>query len=299
MTQLKKYIWLVETIISAVRISHKELSDKWERTKELSDGRPLHRGTFNRWREAIFDNFGIEIKCQLRGGYLYYIDNSEDIGGDKLKKWILDSFSIGNLISESLSLKDRILVEPIPSGHNYLPTLLGAMKDNYKVKTFYQPYNKEQGKEYVLEPLCVRLFENRWYVLGLNNYNEIKIYALERIKSIETTRQSFKLPKDFDASEYFANYFGIVLDDSLKLQRIVIQANKQSKEYIKSLPLHHSQRLIEESEDYADFEFYLIPTYDFVMKLLRHGAMVEVLKPESLRDTMRGWIRDLHEIYKI
>lgn len=67
MTQLQKYTWLIDTIRCAGKISHKELSDKWERNKDLSDCKPLHRATFNRWRDAIFSQFGIIIDCQKTG----------------------------------------------------------------------------------------------------------------------------------------------------------------------------------------------------------------------------------------
>lgn len=85
MIQLQKYTWLIDTIRRAGKITHKELSDKWERCPELSDSNPLHRATFNRWRDAIFSQFGIMIDCQKVGGYLYYIANPEDIDDDKLK----------------------------------------------------------------------------------------------------------------------------------------------------------------------------------------------------------------------
>ena len=49
MNQLQKYTWLIDTIRRAGKISHKDLSDKWERNKDLSDCKPLHRATFNRW----------------------------------------------------------------------------------------------------------------------------------------------------------------------------------------------------------------------------------------------------------
>ena len=54
MNQLQKYTWLIDTIRRAGKISHKDLSDRWQRNKELSDYKPLHRATFNRWRDAIF-----------------------------------------------------------------------------------------------------------------------------------------------------------------------------------------------------------------------------------------------------
>ena len=298
MTQLQKYTWLIDTIRRAGKITHKDLSDKWERCKDLSDCKPLHRATFNRWRDAIYEQFGIIIDCQKVGGFLYYIANPEDIDEDRLKKWMLDSFSVGNAIGENLSLKGRILVDEIPSGRDHLTTILEAMKENRIVEISYRPFNRSHSYTFTAEPYCVKLFENRWYVLGRNNRSEIKIYGLDRLEEARATDLTFKLPNGFDASEFFATYFGVVIGDGTKPERIVIRANEDHKHYLRSLPLHSSQREIEDCGEYADFELYLAPTYDFVMKLLQVGAMVEVISPASLRTTMKGWISEMYELYK-
>ena len=299
MNQLPKYTWLIEIIRRAGKISHKDLSDKWQRHKELSDCRPLHRATFNRWREAIYEQFGIMIDCQKVGGYLYYISNPEDIEEDKLKKWMLDSFAVGNVIGENLSLKGRILVDEIPSGRDHLTTILEAMKDNHIVTITYRPFKKSQGYTFPIEPYCVKLFENRWYMLAHNiRYDDIRLYGLDRIENVEVTSDTFKLPKDFNAEDYFSTAYGIVVGTGEKPEKIIIRANENHKHYLKSLPLHHSQRLIEDVGEYADFELFLAPTYDFVMKLLQVGSMVEVIEPVHLRRTMKGWISDMYELYK-
>lgn len=299
MTQLQKYTWLIETIRRAGKISHRDLSDKWERCKDLSDCKPLHRATFNRWRDNIFSQFGIIISCQRVGGYLYYIENPEDIDEDELKKWMLDSFAVGNLIGENLSLKDRILVDQIPSGRDYLTTILEAMKENRVINIEYKAFKYDRAFKIPVEPYCVKLHENRWYMLGHNlSKDTIRLYGLDRIESVEVTDQEYKMPKDFSASDYFSSYFGIVTDDKVKPERIVIRANKDHTPYLKSLPLHHSQRLIEDNGEYADFDLFLAPTYDFIMKLLHTGAMIEVLQPQSLRKAMKGWISEMYELYK-
>jgi len=299
MTQLQKYTWLIDTIRRAGKISHRDLSDRWERCKDLSDCKPLHRATFNRWRDAIFSQFGIIISCQRVGGYFYYIENPEDIDEDELKKWMLDSFAVGNLIGENLALKGRILVDQIPSGRDHLTTILEAMKESRVVNIEYRAFEYSRSYKIPIEPYCVKLFENRWYMLGHNiSMDTIRLYGLDRIEAIEITDSAYKLPKDFSASEYFSNYFGIVTDERVKPERIVIRANADHTPYLKSLPLHHSQRLIADNGEYADFEFYLAPTYDFIMKLLHVGAMIEVISPASLRKEMKGWISDMYEFYK-
>lgn len=298
MTQLQKYTWLIETIRRAGKISHRDLSDKWERCKDLSDCKPLHRATFNRWRDHIFSQFGIIISCQRVGGYLYYIENPEDIDDDELKKWMLDSFAVGNLIGENLALKGRILVDQIPSGRDHLTTILEAMNENRVVNIVYKAFHYSTSREIPVEPYCVKLFENRWYMLGHNlSKNTIRLYGLDRIEAVEVTGQEYRLPKDFSAADFFSDYFGIVTDDRIKPQRIVIRATKAHTPYLKSLPLHHSQRMIEDNGESTDFELYLAPTYDFIMRLLHAGGMVEVLSPPSLRKEMKGWISDMYQLY--
>lgn len=299
MNQMQKYTWLIETIRRAGKISHKDLSEKWEHCKEMSDYKSLPRATFNRWRLAIYDIFKIDIQCEKVGGYLYFIANPEDIDEDKLKKWMLDSIAVGNIISENLSLKGRILVEEIPSGRDHLTTLLEAMKNNHVVNITYHPFKKNQGFTFPIEPYCVKLFENRWYVLAYNiHYDEVRIYSLDRMESVEVTDETFKLPKGFDAGEFFSGSYGIVVGTGEKPEKIVVRANNDHKYYLQSLPLHHSQRLIEDCGEYADFELYLTPTYDFVMKLLQVGSMIEVIEPSHLRKTMKGWIKDMYELYE-
>ena len=299
MNQLPKYTWLIETIRRAGKISHKDLSEKWQRHKELSDCRPLHRATFNRWREAIYDQFSIMIECQKTGGYLYFIANTQDIDEDKLRKWMLDSYAVGNVIGENLSLKDRILVDEIPSGRDHLTTIVEAMKDNHIATITYHPFKRSHGYTFPIEPYCVKLFENRWYVLAHNlRYDDIRLYGLDRIENIEVTGDTFKLPKDFNAERYFSTAYGIVVGTGEKPEKIIIRANEDHKHYLKSLPLHHSQRLIEDVGEYADFELILAPTYDFVMKLLQVGSMIEVIEPAHLRRTMKGWISDMYQLYK-
>ena len=173
------------------------------------------------------------------------------------------------------------------------------MKDNRVINIEYKAFKNPTGFKIPVEPYCVKLYENRWYMLGHNiSKDAIRLYGLDRIESMEITEQQYKLPKDFSASEYFSNYFGIVVDDKVKPARIIIRSNADHTPYLKSLPLHHSQKLIEENGKYAEFELYLAPTYDFVMKLLQAGAMIEVVSPPHLRETMKGWISEMYDLYK-
>lgn len=118
-----------------------------------------------------------------------------------------------------------------------------------------------------------------------------------RIKGLSNLDDTFKLPKDFSAAEYFETMYGIV-SENLKPQRVILRAYDQHMHYIKSLPIHHSQRLITDTAEYADFELYITPTYDFIMRLLHDGAWLEVMSPVSLRKAIKGWIGDMYDMYE-
>lgn len=298
MNQLQKYTWLIDKVRRYGRISHRDLSDLWERDKDMSDYRPLPRATFNRWRATIRDQFGIIIACERAGGYQYYIANPEDIECDELKKWMLDSFAAGNAVSENISLKDRILVEAIPSGHLHLTTILRAMNEGRTVRITYRRFTHEHSRTFEAEPYCVKLFQQRWYVLARDlRFDDLRLYGLDRVEGAELADTRFRLPRDFSAAGHFEPYFGVVHDSEISPCRIVLRAYGETKHYLNSLPLHHSQRIICEADGHADFELFLAPTYDFIMRVLQHGDNLELMKPDRLRSDIADTINRMHRLY--
>ncbi len=113
-TLFKEYIWLVNTIYHAGRISLVDINKRWVRT-DMSGGVSLSRTTFNRHKDAIEDIFGIYIDCDRRDGYRYYIGNEEVLREDSVQNWMLSTLTVNNLVGESMSLQHRILLENIPS----------------------------------------------------------------------------------------------------------------------------------------------------------------------------------------
>ena len=217
----------------------------------------------------------------------------------ELNKWLLDSFSTINTLSQSITLKNRILVEEIPSSKDFLKDIIGAMRDNKIIELTYKGFQRHHACTFPIEPYCLKMFQKRWYILTHSiNDDEIRLYAMDRIESASVTDTCFTLPKDFDAKSYFASFFGIVLDKDIKEEKIVLRADRYHQHYLRTLPLHPSQREIYTSDEYADFELHLRPTYDFCMELLKVGAMIEVLEPQSLRHQLHGCIKDMWKIYE-
>ena len=101
----KKYIWLVDTVYQYGPISFAEINRRWQRCS-LSGGSNLALRTFHNHREAVEELFHIRIACDDRTNR-YYIENGEALGTNALANWLLNSFSISNLLQESQALAGR------------------------------------------------------------------------------------------------------------------------------------------------------------------------------------------------
>ena len=299
MSLILKYIWVVKTIHRAGRITMKELNEKWRANVDLSRGEDLPRQTFDRWRGGILDLFGILIDCEQRGGYHYYITNPKELSEGKLRTWLLNTYGTAETLSSNLSIHDRILTENIPSSQDHLSTVLEAMKSNNMLHITFKAFTMKEPKRFLVEPYCVKMSAQRWYMLARNTeHKNLRLYSLDRIEAVEISNTRFVLPDDFNAKDYFAEFFGIVLDESVPLQTIILRADKYHQNYMRTLPLHPTQREIFACDDYADFELKLRPTYDFYMKLMSFGNMIKVLEPKNLQEEICKWLENTIEMYR-
>lgn len=301
MTPLEKYVWVVNALYKAGErgLTLKELNEKWVCDESVSRGEPLPRQTFDRWKGNILMALGVDIECHRTGGYRYYISNPESLKNGELSRWLLDSYSTANALAQNTVLRDRILVEETLSSRNCLTDIMEAMKEDRIVEITHKNFQHSKAYTFPVAPYCLKKFQKRWYLLALSiNDNKMRLFALDRIETVQMTDEKFKLPKDFNAKEYFSTFFGVVTDTDVPVERIVLRADCYHQHYLRTLPLHPSQKEIFTCEDYADFELHLRPTYDFCMELLRVGNMIEVVEPLSLRKKMHTWTRDLWEIYK-
>lgn len=141
-TLFQEYIWLVNIIHMAHGITFGEINRKWLET-EMSEGISLARSTFNRHKDAIQDMFGIYIECDKKNGFKYYIGNEEVLDEDSIQNWMLSTLSVNNILSESKSVHDRILLESIPSDGENLHRFIDAMKRGLRIIVRYRRYTSE------------------------------------------------------------------------------------------------------------------------------------------------------------
>lgn len=301
LNQTNKLVWIANTIHSARKITFEELNSRWIEDDDISQGKPMLKRTFIKWKWAILDTFGLNIECEKTAPYRYYIDNDEDLRQGNIENWLLDTYSVSNSLSGSKSIKDRIILEEVPSGREYLDPIINAMKKNRFIHIVYYNYWREDEKEHYLMPLCVKLFRQRWYMVGRKwPANEDRVFCLDRIRDFRLSSHSFEYPKDFKPKEFFDGCFGVITEKSCKIEDVVLKVSAGQANYLRDLPMMpgEAQQETERNEEYSIFKLRVRPTFDFQQELLWNRDEMEVLEPLWLREEMAGIIKRMWDKYK-
>lgn len=296
----QRYQWLIDIIQRSGGITFDAISRAWARSSiNTLPGEPLPLRTFHRHKSDIEEIFGITIKCD-KSTNRYYIENEDEVESGGVQDWMLSTIAIDNMLNESRDLRDRIQFENIPGGRQHLATIIQAMREGRALAMTYQSYRRESASTTVLCPYFLKVFEQRWYVIGPTDEHpkEPHTYALDRIQSLELVDKKFVLPKKFSPAEYFSNTYGIFHSDE-KPEIIRLKVKRFLSLYLDSLPLHRTQKKIEEesTDDYVIYQLYMTPTIDLVNFLCSRGSAIEVLESERLRAEVAAEVRKMHEAY--
>ena len=297
----KQYIKRHIIIINKLRknpSSFEEIRTHLQRHSEIDEENyEVSIRTFQRDVKEIASIYNIIIECnQSQNVYEITHDANED-----RNERLIESFEIFNAINLSSSLQNHIIVEkrkPIGTEHMY--GLLHAIKNNLEIKFTYERYwvEEENKMARTVKPLALKEARYRWYLVAFDlKDNEIKTFGLDRISNLDITQKKFVLAEKYDLEEVFRYSFGIITDMH-KPQKIVLSFSFGQGKYIKSLPLHHSQKEIINSENEYRIELLLYPTYDFLMELLSIGSEVKVLQPESLQIEIKNRLSETLKLYE-
>ncbi len=294
---LQKYIWLVQTFIRSGEkgMSLGEISDRWE----SRFGTEYSRRTFNNHREAVEEVFGISILCN-RSTNRYYIPYTEDVSDESAETaWLINTFTVNNMLALGKErLSGRVSVEDIPSGHIFLTAVMEAMTEGNEIVIGYQKYTSSETDTYTIRPYAVKEFAKRWYIIGYCLERKgMRVYGLDRIKSLDLTDRNFRMPKDFDVDSFFATSFGIYIPDGPGLT-ITFRTSHTEARFLRDLPIHKSQKEIASDNDSVTFSIFVSPNKALIMEFCKYGGGLEVLGPESVRNQVAAELTKAADMYR-
>jgi predicted DNA-binding transcriptional regulator YafY len=238
--------------------------------------------------------FGIIIDCEPKT-YKYFIGNQEVLSDDSISQWLFSTLNVHGVLADSAAVKERLVLEETPAGEQYLDIIIRAIRTNHRLRMGYKKFEAE-GYEKVVCPYALKLFHQRWYLLS-HTGNHFATYSLDRMQMVQITDETFEMPDGFKPESYFTEYFGVLTDET-PMAHVVVRAYGKTANYLRTLPLHHSQRELQQTDEYTEFSFDIRPTVDFLNELRKYGDGIEVLEPLELREKIRQMLLDALKRYE-
>ena len=275
----------------------KEIQEKLALESELQDyDFNISKRTFQRDVKDINSIYSIAIQYDF-SLKTYFIDfeDQQDVKGR-----VLEAFDIFNALNISDRLSNHIHFEQRkPQGTDHLFGLLHAIKNNLQLKFTYYKFWEDDLTERSVDPYALKEFKNRWYVVGNDPKNGvIKSFALDRLSDLVITNKKFYKPNAFQVNQYYKNSFGIISPNEDTPEDIVLSFTPFQGKYIKTLPLHHTQHILRDTEDELRISLKLYITHDFFMEILSLGDKVKVIQPEKLKKQLVSTVNEVQKLYK-
>ncbi|MBV6878793.1 WYL domain-containing protein [Epilithonimonas ginsengisoli] len=264
--------------------------------KDLADLSFSER-TFKRDREVMENVLGIKIIFDF-SKKIYFIENEELTNAEES---VFDNLLLVEAYREAKANSEIIFFEPRKSrGLNLLHGIIHAILHQNVLSFTYNKFWTDETSQRTVEPYALKEFQHRWYLLA-NEYKAdklfVKTYALDRIMDLEIKSTKFK-KQQYNVKEAFKNSFGIISADG-EPKEIILSFDWEQGNYIKSLPLHHSQTILKEENGRTFFRYFLSLTYDFKKEILSFGNRVKVIAPDGFRDEIVEELRVLLAKYNV
>ena len=307
-TPIERRIWIMKTVHREKKITMAELNRLYSLDFEGEEKIPP--STFKRDLFEIGRSFNIFIEgVRQRQSSYYYMVNPHDFDEGTLERMMVDKIQETVQISSALrdseelgktNFGDRIQLEKNPSGEIHLSTIIKSIRDNIVIRFVYQGFWNTEEEYVSLKPYFVKMAQRRWYVIGLrDDTGEMENYCLDRILQLALTTDRFTIPKNFNFRDYFKHSFGALIEKGIDVEVVKIKVWGEQVKYLRSLPIHESQKEIREEKDYSVFQFHLRPTYDFKMEILSHGSSWEVIQPKWFRQDVASGFRMGYRLYYV
>ncbi|HAA00665.1 MAG TPA: hypothetical protein DEP18_00370 [Flavobacteriales bacterium] len=212
---------------------------------------------------------------------------------------IMESVNISRAMGEDNSSR----IVQVEHHHTEIdPSLLETITQciiNKKVIRFnYHSFGSGKRSVKTLHPYLLKEYRNRWYVIGWSSGDkDMRTFGLERITEAELIKEKYYRHTDFDPDAYFKYSFGITVGDN-KPEEIILEFKGYEKLYVKSQPLHSTQKTIKESDQSLVIALQVIPSPELTMAIRSYGAEVKVIKPAWLAKEIKSGLQSALKNYE-
>lgn len=183
-------------------------------------------------------------------------------------------------------------------GMDFLGPILEAIRSRTRCLLSYQRFHSDIQKSYFFHPYVLKQYRHRWYAIGYReDLKQIGIFSLDRIKQLDLLSETFEPESSFSPDDYFKYSFGITVNAKEKPSKIHLRFGITEAPFLKTQPLHPSQRIIEESIESILVELECWIGFELINSILGYGGNVEVLSPSYLRNQIKTELQKALALY--
>ena len=177
-------------------------------------------------------------------------------------------------------------------GIEFLSTLYQFILNKQPVVISYKSFKTETGSTFEISPYYLKQYNNRWFLFGWNHLGKhLQNLALDRIHSIEISQDSF-IENQINFDDYFEDVIGVSNDLAKDPVTVLIALSENIIPYIKSKPIHGSQKI---NENILSLEVKL--NYELEALILSYGENMQVIEPEELVNSLKNRISKINLLY--
>jgi predicted DNA-binding transcriptional regulator YafY len=287
---------IIKKLQSSKRATFDEIMDYLSLESELQGYNfDVSKRTFQRDIRDIGEVYRIYIKFDYSGKF-YSIEEDDK---PEIKDRLLEAFDVYNALKVTEQSNQHLYLEKRQAqGTEHLLGLLHAIKNRLAISIAYQKYYRDHVSQRTLEPLALKESKYRWYLFARDVYDgRVKIYGLDRITDLDISKKKFQKDPNFDLNQMMKHTFGIITPSDEKPQKVVLSFEPNQGKYIKSLPLHETQKILIDNEKEFRISLNIYLAYDFTMEILSYGEHVKVLEPKRFVEEMKDTYSKALELY--
>lgn len=214
-------------------------------------------------------------------------------------KKVIDSSNIPLNMKKLFEQNTLLETEKHPriQGLGNITKLLECIANHKVIEVNYRRHDKD-SKKHLVKPLLLKEDKLLWYLIGINiKYNSFITFGLDRIISFKTTGDVFE-KIDFNSQEYFKYSFGVTVTEEEPIE-VTISFRSNQGHYLKTLPIHPTQEIIEENEEFLTIKVMVKPSYEFYSKILSYGSDAIILSPKPVIERVVTTLKKAEVQYKI
>lgn len=174
-----------------------------------------------------------------------------------------------------------------------IPKLQAAVIDRHAVRMRYHSFHRDAETERTVEPYHLTYFNGGLYLVGYCHLRQdVRIFAVERVRALDVLRTRFMPPADFDVARYLENAWGILRGELVTVRVTFAPAVAR---YIRERLWHPSQQFRELTDGRLEVLLKVADTLEVRRWILGYGAQAEVLEPTALREALQAEAQALAE----